>query len=155
MSDTTAPGAQDAAPTFILRSQYIKDLSFENPQAPDIFRGQPKPPEVQVNIDVSARPMAVPDEYETILSITANAKSDGKDIFVVELTFGGVFHVAGFPPDALQPILLIEIPRLLFPFARNIVADVTRDSGFPPLIIHQVDFVAMFRQRMAAPTGQA
>jgi preprotein translocase subunit SecB len=154
MSDTTATGAA-TGPSFLLRTQYIKDLSFENPQAPDIYRTLNKPPEVTVNIDVSSRPLAATDDYEIVMSIAATAKADGKDVFIVELTFGAVFQVAGFPADAMQPLLLIEIPRLMFPFARNIVAEVTRDSGFPPLLIHPVDFVAMYRQKFEAPAGQA
>ncbi len=152
MSDQTAPSAE---PNLMLRMQYLKDLSFENPLSPEIYSTLARSPDVSVNIDVTARPLAAADDFEIVLAITASAKLEDKTVFVIELTYGAVFQVAGFPKENLQPILLIEIPRLMFPFARNIVADVTRDSGFPPLLIHPVDFVALYRQKFEVAAGQA
>ena len=146
---------QAPGPAFVLRTQYVKDLSFENPQAPEIYRTLRQAPEVTVNLDVTTRPLPEKDDYEILLNIHADAKSEGKTVFVVELTFGAVFHISGVPEESLQPVLMIEIPRLVFPFARNVVADVTRESGFPPLMIHPIDFVALYRQKFEQPAGQA
>ncbi|MFN0043843.1 MAG: protein-export chaperone SecB [Alphaproteobacteria bacterium] len=152
MSDQTAPSAE---PNLMLRMQYLKDLSFENPLSPEIYSTLARSPDISVNIDVTARPLPTAEDFEIVLAITASAKLEDKTVFVIELTYGAVFQVAGFPKESLQPILLIEIPRLMFPFARNIVADVTRDSGFPPLLIHPVDFVALYRQKFEPAAGQA
>lgn len=148
-----APAAPAAAQSLLLKTQYIKDLSFENPRAPEIFHTLKQAPQVTVNIDVTARPMAQADDYEIVLMINAEAKTDDQVVFVVELTYAAVFQLSGLPRESLQPILLIEVPRLIFPFARNVVADVTRDSGFPPLLIQPIDFVALYRQKFEAGTA--
>jgi preprotein translocase subunit SecB len=149
-----APASPAPEPGLLLKTQYIKDLSFENPRAPEIFHALKQAPQVTVNIDVTARPLPPTDDYEVVLAINAEAKTEDQVVFVVELAYAAVFQLSGLPRESLQPILLIEIPRLIFPFARNVVADVTRDSGFPPLLIQPIDFVALYRQKFeSAPAA--
>lgn len=151
MSDTTAPQAAVALPIQI-HAQYVKDLSFENPRAPSSLQPQNEPPRIEVNVDVQAAKVADNDVYEVTLRVNANGASAGEQLFLAELTYGGLFTLQGVPADSLHPVLLIECPRILFPFARAIIADVTRDGGFPPLLIQPVDFAAMYRQS-AGQTG--
>lgn len=145
-----------AAGTMInVHAQYTKDLSFEAPNAPGIYAEiQNASPEINVNVDVSATPLRQPADgkpglYEVVLDLKAECRSGTKVAFIAELTYGGLFEIA-VPEDHLHPILLIECPRLLFPFARNILADVTRDGGFPPLMLSPIDFVQLFQQRVTA-----
>jgi preprotein translocase subunit SecB len=136
-------------------AQYLKDLSFESPRAPDIFRQQAaQPPRVQVNVDVKARTVAQ-DHYEVTLILNAEAKSTDTVAFVVEAEYAGLFQVQGLTEQQLGPFLLIECPRLLFPFLRQIISDATRNGGFPPLMIAPIDFLALYRRqaRAAAEAG--
>ena len=151
-----APQTAPAQMSFSVKAQYVKDLSFEIPHAPDIFRRLTQSPAVTVNIDVNARPLPTANEYEIVLSINVKAEREGEDIFVVELSYGAVFEAVNIPKEALQPALLIEAPRLIFPFARAIVADLTRESSLPPLLIQPIDFVQLYQQKLGAQTqGQA
>ncbi|MBL6928765.1 MAG: protein-export chaperone SecB [Rhodospirillales bacterium] len=146
--ENAASTEEAAAPTLAVVAQYVKDLSFEVPGAPAIYAiMQEKQPEITVNIDVKANPLEG-EMFEVVLNIQATCNIDGNPAFVGELSYGGVFTVTG-PGEILQPILLIECPRLLFPFARNIIADATRDGGFPPLMLAPVDFAAMFQNQLA------
>jgi len=147
MTDETAAGADNDAPRFNVVHQYIKDLSFEVPGAPESFEGN-SIPDVAVNVDVAVNP-AGELRYEIALRIDARGTVAGTPLFIVELVYAGLFEVSGLPQDQLQPALLIEGPRLLFPFARSIVAGLTRDGGLPPLMISPIDFVALFRSRVA------
>jgi preprotein translocase subunit SecB len=146
MTDPASGGAQ--GPSFGVLAQYLKDLSFESPRAPDIFLAQDKNPQVAADVKVEARPLGQ-DVYEVELSIEAAARSGEETVFVIECLYAGVFQVAGLPQEHLGPFLMIECPRLLFPFARNIVADSTREGGFPPLLLQPVDFVELYRKRLA------
>ena len=143
----------DTVPRFEVRIQYIKDLSFEVPRAPEIFTAEPKPPQVQVDVDVNARPLAAPGDHEVTLSLRVEAQTADGPLFILELVYGALFHLVGIPEEHREQILMVECPRLLFPFARSIVADATRDSGFPSLLIQPIDFLALYQQRSAA--GQA
>jgi preprotein translocase subunit SecB len=141
-----AGAEQPNAPRMMIQSQYVKDLSFENPRAPlSLQTGQARP-EIQIRVDVRAQPLEA-ERYEVTLQLHAEATADGASAFMIELTYGGVFALLNIPPDSLQPLLLIECPRLLFPFARRVVADATRDGGFPPLLIDPIDFVTLYRRR--------
>ena len=141
--------AGQAGPRLSILTQYVKDLSFENPRAPmGLQPGQPRP-EIQIQVDVQARQVGE-EQFEVSLELNAEAKSGENTVFLMELTYGGVFALANIPADSLQPLLLIECPRLLFPFVRRIVSDVTRDGSFPPLMIDPIDFVALYRRRMQA-----
>jgi preprotein translocase subunit SecB len=141
-----APAEQAEAPRLLIQTQFIKDLSFENPRAPlSLEQGQPRP-EIGVRVDVRAQPMK-DERYEVALQLNVDAKAGEEPIFVLELTYAGVFQLLNIPKESLQPLLLVECPRLLFPFARRIVADASRDGGFPPLMIDPIDFVALYRRR--------
>lgn len=152
-ADGQAAAGQEAPPLMV-NGQYIKDFSFEVPNAPGIY-GEiaSKEPQITVNIDVKAA--AVGETlFEVVLHIAAECKAGEHVAFVCELAYGGLFTV-NVPREHLQAMLLIECPRLLFPFARNIVADATRDGAFPPLMLAPVDFVAMFRDQVARQAEQA
>lgn len=160
MSETTPPasdGQQGNAQTPPARlsivNQYIKDLSFENPRAPQAFRSDAGKPDIKIKVDVGARDLGS-GNYEVNLKATVNASQGDNAMFVTELDYAGVFNLQNIPQEALNPLLLIECPRLLFPFVRRVVADVTRDGGFPPLMIDPIDFAAMYRQRLAAAKAQ-
>jgi preprotein translocase subunit SecB len=152
MSDQNAP-----APPLVVNIQYVKDLSFEVPGAPAIYTQLRSPPRVDINLDVQARRINdQADIYEVVLAIRAEAtevdaegKADGQRVFVAELSYGGVFTLTNVPDEAVEPILLVECPKLLFPFARNILSDVTREGGFPPVLLHPIDFVALWQSRRA------
>lgn len=163
MSDTPATGngqASDNQATAVpaaqiqILAQYVKDLSFENPAAPMSLQGQK--PALEVSVDVQARGLGI-DQYEVSIRIRADAKSANQTVFVCELTYSGIFMLKNITPENVQPVLLIECPRQLFPFARRVVADTTRDGGFPPLMLDPIDFVALYQQRMAqvAPPATA
>lgn len=150
MTDTQAGGdAQpQALPPITVHAQYIKDLSFENPRSPQSLM-QGGQPQLSLDVKVRARPIEG-KTFEVALVIEADAKNDKDEpIFVLELVYGGVFTVGEVPEEHVGPLLLIECPRLLFPFARAIVANTTREAGLPPLNITPVDFVALYRQQLA------
>lgn len=145
-------GGQDEAaaqqgPRLAILTQYVKDLSFENPRAPYGLQPNQPRPEIQINVDVRAGQVAE-GQFEVVLDLHIEAKSGENPVFLIELAYGGLFALANIPSDSLQPLLLIECPRLLFPFARRVVADCTRDGGFPPLMIDPIDFVMLYRQRL-------
>ena len=144
------PGmAADTAQRLIVNAQYIKDLSFENPRAPQSLTQQNTAPAVDINVDVNAQPLN-PDTFEVVLTVKASAKINNEPLFVLELVYGAVVTVRNVPREMLPPVLLVETPRLMFPFARNIVADATRDGGFPPLMINPIDFTDLLRRNAAA-----
>lgn len=128
-----------------INSQYIKDLSFENPNAPQSFMSMKTAPNVEVNVNVEAKKMNE-ELFEVTLHVKANAKSEKDTIFIAELSYAALVSIQGLSDENLKPILLIEVPRIIFPFARNILADVTRDGGYPPLMINPVDFVTLYRR---------
>ncbi|CCE06741.1 protein-export protein [Bradyrhizobium sp. STM 3843] len=134
-------------PQLNVLAQYTKDLSFENPNAPQSLTPQAQPPQINIQINVGANNIAE-SEYEVTLSIEGKAESASKLMFSFELVYGGVFRLVNIPRENLSPMLLIECPRLLFPFAREIVATAVRDGGFPPLMLDPVDFVGLYRQNM-------
>jgi preprotein translocase subunit SecB len=135
-------------PQLFLNAQYIKDLSFENPRAPQSLVQPQAQPEVSLDVDVKARNLG-PDLYEVLLTISGEAKSEGTAVFIIELTYAGVVTVKNANPQMLSVLLLIETPRLLFPFARSIVATATRDGGFPPLLVNPIDFAELLRRQQA------
>jgi preprotein translocase subunit SecB len=158
MTDTTPPPSGPAGPQpttnpLTLHGQYIKDLSFENPRAPQSLIEQ-KQPQLTLNVNVATRQFEA-RTFEVSLTLEASAQTPEKDpLFVLELVYAGTVTLGEVPQDAFGPLLLIETPRLLFPFARAIVANVTREAGFPPLNIAPVDFVALYRQQLEATGGQ-
>src|SRR6266403_1675597 len=143
------PAMPDGPQQLIVNAQYIKDLSFENPRAPQSLTQQTSPPSVEINIDVKAQTIG-PENYEVVLTINASAKSQNDTLFLIELTYGAVVTVRNVAQQMMPQVVLVETPRLMFPFARNIIADTTRDGGFPPLMINPVDFAELLRRNQAA-----
>jgi preprotein translocase subunit SecB len=141
----------DGAPNhqLVINAQYVKDLSFENPRAPHSLLQQKSAPEVQLGIDVKAQPLAQ-DVYEVTLSISATAKSGEETAFVIELTYAAVVTIRNAPQELVPTLVVVETPRIIFPFARAVIADATRDGGFPPLLIHPIDFADLVRRQQAA-----
>jgi preprotein translocase subunit SecB len=143
-----APGATDAEarPPLVINAQYVKDLSFEAPSAPGIFgQMQQRQPEIAIKVDVQARALET-NIYEVVLDIRADCKSGETVAFILELSYGGVFTL-NVPPQDVRPVLLIECPRMLFPFARQILASTTLNGGFLPLMLGPVDFAALYRKQ--------
>ena len=131
-------------------AQFVRDMSFENMVAQKGITGTYVQPDIQVAVSLDARKRQVDHQFEIVTKykVTSKNKANGDTLFLLEVDYGGVFHVEGVPEDQLHPFLLIECPRMLFPFVRRIISDVTRDGGFPPLNIYTVDFLALYRQEM-------
>jgi preprotein translocase subunit SecB len=153
--DTTGNGASGPPTTspseaqqLILNAQYIKDLSFENPRAPQTLIQQTAQPDVEINVDVKARNLG-PDVFEVVLTINATARAQGEPVFLVELAYGCVVTVKNTPAELVPTLALVETPRIIFPFARAIIANATRDGGFPPLMINPIDFGELLRRQQA------
>lgn len=136
-------------PKFSVLAQYTKDMSFENPNAPRTLSGQQAAPNINVQINVNARQLA-PSDYEVTLMLEGGAGQGGDTVFKFELSYAGVFRVENFPAEQVQPVVMIEGPRILFPFARQIVADAVRGGSYPPLYIDPIDFQALYLQRLAS-----
>ncbi len=145
MTDQTE--AEAAAPSLSVLAQYVKDLSFENPGAPISLQARQQTPPLKIDVNVGARPVGAA-EFEVTLTMEAKAGSESP-LFVAEVVYAGLFRVSNVPAEHLQPFVLIECPRMLFPFARQILADATRNGGYPPLMIDPIDFVALYRQNLA------
>ena len=158
MADTAAPngnGAQteDLAPAINALAQYAKDLSFENPNAPRSLQPQEGGPQINIQVNVNAQQIAEAD-FEVELTLEGDAKIKNEVLFAFELKYAGIFRMRNIPQDQIHPAVMIECPRLLFPFARQIVAEAVRNGGFPPLYIDPIDFVGLYRQKMEADAGQ-
>ena len=146
-----APGQAatgQAGPSLSALAQYIKDFSFENPNSPNSLRPRESSPNISININVAANGLSQTD-YEVVLKLDAKAVSGEEVLFNVELLYGGIFRIQNVPEDALRAALFVECPRLLFPFARQIIGEATRNGGFPPLMIDPVDFVGLFQSKLA------
>jgi preprotein translocase subunit SecB len=143
-------------------AQFIRDMSFENAVAQKGLNGGEVQPDIQVAVSLDARKRPQDHQYEVIqkFRVTSKNRADGDTLFLMEVDYGGVFHIEGVPDEQMHPFLLIECPRILFPFIRRIISDVTRDGGFPPLNIDTVDYLALYRQELnrraqsSAPQGQ-
>ena len=145
-------GSSDSkAPSFHVLAQYIKDLSFENPNAPNFARQTDQQPALKVQINVNAKPLS-DTEFEVELMIEGKAEHGQTVLFAIDLVYAGVFRLQNIAKENVHPLVLIECPRLLFPFARQIIADAVREGGFPPLMLDPVDFAALYRQRAAQMT---
>ncbi|HLL26356.1 MAG TPA: protein-export chaperone SecB [Xanthobacteraceae bacterium] len=140
------PDPEGAQPAIGVLGQYIKDLSFENPNAPRSMMTLSQQPSVNIQFNVNAKPLSSTD-YEVELAVEGKAQHQEMVLFNIELVYAGVFRVGNVPEDIAQQIVLIECPRMLFPFARHIIANAIRDGGFPPLMIDPVDFAALYRER--------
>jgi preprotein translocase subunit SecB len=147
-----------SVPGIRIMAQFIRDLSFENPRAPESLRTSAVQPQIDLGVEMAAR--ARPDQlYEVDLKLTASAQANGDPIFTLELLYGGLFQITGIAEENMEQVLLIECPRFLFPFARRLVAEMTSEGGFPPFMIDPIDFAVVYASRQAAmanePTGQA
>jgi preprotein translocase subunit SecB len=158
MSNTNgAEAASNGQPTLNALAQYIKDLSFENPNSPRSLQPQAQAPNIAISVNVNARQMSETD-FEVDLTLEGKAGEAPNLLFGFELLYSGVFRIQNIPAENMHPVVMIECPRLLFPFARQIVADAVRNGGFPPLFIDPIDFAALYRQRLneaGAQAGQA
>ena len=148
-----APPEAAPPPQLNVLAQYTKDLSFENPNAPSSLAPQQQQPAINIQINVGVAQLA-PTDYEVTLKLEGKADSKGSTLFAFDLTFAGVFRVQNVPQESLHPLIMIECPRLLFPFAREIVASAVINGGFPPLLLDPIDFVALYQQKMANLQGQ-
>ncbi|HEX4508413.1 MAG TPA: protein-export chaperone SecB [Alphaproteobacteria bacterium] len=156
MTDQSNGAPENQVPgQLAVNAQFIKDLSFESPNVLKIM-SQPsnQTPEVNFNLGVQANSVG-PDLYDVTLTIRAEAKRDNMVAFIIELAYAGVFTITGIPQDQMEPVLFIEGPRLLFPFARAIISDLTRDGGFTPLMLNPIDFVDLYRRKLAERQGLA
>ena len=142
-----AEGANGTPPSLNVLAQYIKDFSFENPNAPQSFAPREDQPEIAININVNANPLSETD-FEVELTLQAQAGKDADMLFNAELIYAGVFRLQNVPQEALHPAVLIECPRLLFPFARAVLANATREGNFPPLMLEPIDFAALYQARV-------
>ena len=150
MADTdtqTAAPNQQGDMQFSMITQYVKDLSFENPRAPDsLQKMQGNNPDIKIGVNINARKIG--DEgYEVSLALSATAKIEKETMFIAELNYAALFGVRNVPEEQLQPLLLIECPRLMFPYARRVFADAIRDGGFPPVMLDPIDFAALYQQQ--------
>ena len=139
--------ANAAQPQLNVLAQYVKDLSFENPNAPRSLQQQQQAPQINIQINVNAKPMSTA-EYEVELKIEGRAEVASTLLFAFDLLYAGVFRIQNVPQDSLHAVIMIECPRLLFPFARELIATAVRNGGFPPLMIDPVDFVSLYRQKI-------
>ena len=155
MADETPAGnGAAAAPPQIkmqVLAQYVRDMSFENLVVQKGLTAGEVQPDIQVAVSLDARKRPVANQYEVItkFKVTSKNKVNSDVLFLLELEYGGTFHIEGVTEDQIHPFLLIECPRLMFPFVRRIISDVTRDGGFPPLNVDTVDFMALYRQELA------
>ena len=148
-----APLENGAPPQLNVLAQYIKDLSFENPNSPASLGPHDKQPQINIKINVTANNVSEHD-YEIALAIEGKAENEGTLLFAFELIYAGVFRVQNVAQENLHPLIMIECPRLLFPFAREIISTSVRNGGFPPLMLDPVDFVGLYRQNMARQAEQ-
>jgi preprotein translocase subunit SecB len=155
VAQADAGQAAQQQPSIRILGQYLKDLSFESPNAPQALGAQQAQPDINISVNVNARNLATTD-FEVELHLDAKATSQDKVMFAAELKYAGTFRLENFPQQMMHPAVLIECPRLLFPFARQILAEATRNGGFPPLMLDPIDFASMYQRRLQQQTvGQA
>lgn len=155
-SNSTGNGAGADAqkqPQVNVLGQYVKDLSFENPNAPKSLQGPGNNPNLQINVNVNIKSLS-DKSYEVELTFQGHAKSDDGPIYNLELVYAGAFRLKDVPEEAIQPFLFIEGPAILFPFVRRLIADLTREGGFPPLLLDPIDFAGLYRQKMSQQQPQ-
>ena len=153
MTDTPNGSATEAQPAQVkmnIVAQYVRDLSFENILAQKGAAGEGQP-DIQVQVNLDARKRTADHQYEVIIKLNINSKTKegGNPLFLLEIEYGGVFHIENVPEEQMHPFLMIECPRMIFPFLRRIVSDVTRDGGFPPLNLDNIDFLALYRAELS------
>jgi preprotein translocase subunit SecB len=142
------PASGQDEPQLTVIAQYIKDFSFENPNAPQSLNARQEQPQIAIQINVAANPLSETD-IEVVIKLDGKAEVASTVLFRFELEFAGIFRIRNVPQESLNPVVMIECPRLLFPFAREIIANAVRNGGFPPLLLDPVDFVSLYRQKIA------
>jgi preprotein translocase subunit SecB len=140
--------AQPAGAQLNVLGQYIRDLSFESPGAPGVLQSPPPNPQLQVTVNVTAAGRS-PEIFEVLLSLEVHAKSDTGVIYNIDLLYGGLFRLRNVPQNMLQPVLFVDCPAILFPYARRVLSDITRDGGYPPLMLDPIDFGRLYSQNIA------
>ena len=146
------PNPADGPPGVRVLAQYIRDLSFENPLAPDSLRAGAAQPQIDLGVELNGK--GRPDGFfEVDLKLSARAMRESDAVFHIELVYGGLFQIVGVPEQDLEPVLMIECPRFLFPFARRIIADLTGEGGFPPFMLEPLDFAGIYASRRAQGQG--
>ena len=149
--ETNGAGAPE--PGIRILAQFIRDLSFENPRAPDSLRAQnATQPQIEMGVEMNARGRE-DGLFEVDLKLSARASREDGPVFHVELLYGGVFQITGVPPEELEPVLLVECPRFMFPYARQIISSVTSDGGYPPFMLDPIDFAGVYASRKAQAMG--
>ena len=146
-------GQPEGVPQIRVLAQFIRDLSFENPRAPDSLHSGNAQPSIDLGVEMNARGR-IDGLFEVDLKLTASATRENEPVFHLELVYGGLFGVNGVPEADIEPVLLIECPRFLFPFARRMIADLTTEGGFPPFLLEPLDFASIYAQRKAAEAQQ-
>ena len=156
MAEESAQPTPPAQPTMNVLAQYIRDMSFENILAQKGVGGEVAP-DVQVQVNLDAKKRGAEGQYELVIKLRIDSKSKQTrdQLFLLEIEYGGIFQIAGVPEDQLHPYLLIECPRMLFPFLRRIVSDITRDGGFPPLNLETIDFLSLYKDEIERRRAQA
>jgi preprotein translocase subunit SecB len=151
---TTTTQPENGSQHFSIKGQYVKDLSFENPHAPQSLMSTNERPGIEVSVDIKAQKLQ-DNFYEMTLHITTHAVIDNNTLFLADLAYAGLFEISNVPEEHIQAMLLIDCPFMLFPFARRVIADVTRDGGFPPLMLEPIDFHALYLQNRAKAEAAA
>jgi preprotein translocase subunit SecB len=152
MTSESAPNAPSAG--FVLKGQYVKDLSFENPLAPQSLLPSNEKPTIDVGIDIRVQTLQT-NIYEMALHLSARATAEQKTLFLADVSYAGVFEFSGIPAEHIEQVLLVDCAFVLFPFARRVISDVTRDGGFPPLMLDPVDFHSLYMQSRANQQNQS
>ena len=145
---TTENGQAADGPGIRILAQFVRDFSFENPRAPETLRGSAAQPQIDLGVEMNARGRE-DGFFEVDLKLSAKAQREDGPLFVVELLYGGVFQITGVSPEDMEPVLLIECPRYMFPFARRIIPDITSEGGYPPFLLDPIDFAGVYAARKA------
>lgn len=144
----TEDNTSSEKPRFAIKGQYVKDISFENPNAPQSLMLTNYVPKIEVNVELKAQKLQE-NIFECVLALNIRAKADAMSLFLVELQYAGIFEVNNVPAEHIEPLIMIDCPFVLFPFARRVISDLTRDGGFVPLMLDPIDFHALYVQNKA------
>jgi preprotein translocase subunit SecB len=148
-------GSKEQTPHLSVNAQYVKDLSFENPAAPESLASLKSAPQIDLSLDLNVRKLAEDDYYEVEIAISAKAAVESKTLFLVDLKYAGVFHLINIPEEQVQVLLAVHCPSIIFPYARKIIADVTQDGGFQPLMLDPVDFGVLYSKKLEENSNKA
>ena len=155
MSDKKEENQAAVPPKMVILNQFIKDLSFENIAAQNGLKSESLTPDIKVNVTLEAKKRPIENQYDVIIktTISSETKNTKEMLFMLEIDYGGIFEITNIPEDQLHPYLLIECPRILFPYLRRIISDITRDGGYPSLNLDQIDFLSMYKAELNKKTS--